>query len=55
MAKQTDLHKEQALEYHAGGRPGKIEVVPIAPEEQNPAKKLLLIAKMFINIPLKET
>lgn len=25
---QRDLRKEQALEYHASGRPGKIEVVP---------------------------
>src|SRR5512140_1374723 len=25
---QNDLRKEQALEYHAKGRPGKIEVVP---------------------------
>ena len=24
----TDLHKEQALEYHSKGRPGKIEVIP---------------------------
>ncbi len=28
MSKQSDLRKEQALEYHANGRPGKIEVVP---------------------------
>ena len=25
---QNDLRKEQALEYHSKGRPGKIEVVP---------------------------
>ena len=24
----TDLHKEQALEYHSKGRPGKIEAIP---------------------------
>jgi malate dehydrogenase (oxaloacetate-decarboxylating)(NADP+) len=28
MEKQKQLRKEQALEYHAKGRPGKIEVVP---------------------------
>ena len=28
MIKQKDLKKEQALEYHSQGRPGKIEVVP---------------------------
>jgi len=28
MAKNNDLRREQALEYHANGRPGKIEVVP---------------------------
>lgn len=28
MSKQSDLRKEQALEYHSSGRPGKIEVVP---------------------------
>lgn len=28
MAMQTDLRREQALEYHAKGRPGKIEVIP---------------------------
>ncbi|MBC7720767.1 MAG: NADP-dependent malic enzyme [Pedobacter sp.] len=28
MTKQKDLKKEQALEYHSQGRPGKIEVVP---------------------------
>ena len=27
MSKQSDLRKEQALEYHSSGRPGKIEVV----------------------------
>ena len=25
---QKDIRKEQALEYHAKGRPGKIEVIP---------------------------
>lgn len=28
MSKQKNLRREQALEYHANGRPGKIEVVP---------------------------
>ena len=28
MTKQKDTKKEQALEYHAQGRPGKIEVIP---------------------------
>ncbi|TAF56740.1 MAG: NADP-dependent malic enzyme [Sphingobacteriia bacterium] len=28
MSKQKNLRREQALEYHASGRPGKIEVVP---------------------------
>src|SRR6201985_2432859 len=28
MSKPTDLRREQALEYHSSGRPGKIEVVP---------------------------
>ncbi len=28
MSKQKNLRREQALEYHANGRPGKIEVIP---------------------------
>src|SRR5256885_350364 len=28
MSKHKQLRREQALEYHASGRPGKIEVVP---------------------------
>src|SRR6201985_600800 len=28
MSKPTDLRREQALEYHSMGRPGKIEVIP---------------------------
>jgi malate dehydrogenase (oxaloacetate-decarboxylating)(NADP+) len=27
----TDKHRDEALEYHSGGRPGKIEVVPTKP------------------------
>jgi malate dehydrogenase (oxaloacetate-decarboxylating)(NADP+) len=43
---KNDLRKQQALEYHAKGRPGKIEVIPtkeakkpILPALLNPAKK----------------
>src|SRR6201985_2372164 len=33
MSKPTDLRREQALEYHSMGRPGKIEVIPTKEEK----------------------
>lgn len=63
----SDLRKQQALEYHAKGRPGKIEVVPTKEAKPNeifrwlirpalllPAWKLQQILMMYINTPLKE-
>ena len=52
MAKQTDLHKEQALEYHAGGRPGKIEVVPT--KEAKTQRDLSLAYSPGVAEPCKE-
>ena len=52
MAKQTDLHREQALEYHAGGRPGKIEVVPT--KEAKTQRDLSLAYSPGVAEPCKE-
>lgn len=65
MAKIT---KEEALRYHAEGKPGKIEVVPTKPYSTqmdlslayspalpNPAWKSKRIRWMLTNILLKET
>ena len=62
MAKIT---KEDALNYHAGKRPGKIEVVPTKPYFTqtdlslalrvllNPVSRLRRIPTMHINIPIR--
>lgn len=52
MAKQTDLRREQALEYHAGGRPGKIEVVPT--KEAKTQRDLSLAYSPGVAEPCKE-
>ena len=62
-----ELRKQQALEYHAKGRPGKIEVVPTkeaktqrdlslaySPGVAEPAWKLQPMWKKCINTPPKE-
>ena len=67
MAKNNDLRREQALEYHASGRPGKIEVVPtkeakpsetyrllIAQGLQSLVKKFMKTLKRYTNTQLKE-
>lgn len=50
MAKE--LRKEQALEYHAGGRPGKIEVVPT--KEAKTQRDLSLAYSPGVAEPCKE-
>lgn len=52
MAKLTDLRKEQALEYHANGRPGKIEVVPT--KEAKTQRDLSLAYSPGVAEPCKE-
>ena len=65
---QKDLRRQQALEYHSKGRPGKIEVVPtkeakhnvtfpwlIHPVWPNPAKKFMQNRKQSTNTLQKET
>jgi malate dehydrogenase (oxaloacetate-decarboxylating)(NADP+) len=52
MAKNTDLRKEQALEYHASGRPGKIEVVPT--KEAKTQRDLSLAYSPGVAEPCKE-
>ncbi len=52
MAKQTELRREQALEYHAGGRPGKIEVVPT--KEAKTQRDLSLAYSPGVAEPCKE-
>ncbi|NCT93433.1 MAG: NADP-dependent malic enzyme [Chitinophagaceae bacterium] len=52
MAKHKDLRKEQALEYHAGGRPGKIEVVPT--KEAKTQRDLSLAYSPGVAEPCKE-
>lgn len=48
----TDLRKEQALEYHAKGRPGKIEVVPT--KEAKTQRDLSLAYSPGVAEPCKE-
>src|SRR6187402_2906733 len=52
MSKQTDLRKEQALEYHSSGRPGKIEVVPT--KEAKTQRDLSLAYSPGVAEPCKE-
>ncbi len=52
MAKHNDLRREQALEYHASGRPGKIEVVPT--KEAKTQKDLSLAYSPGVAEPCKE-
>jgi malate dehydrogenase (oxaloacetate-decarboxylating)(NADP+) len=52
MSKHTDLRKEQALEYHANGRPGKIEVVPT--KEAKTQRDLSLAYSPGVAEPCKE-
>lgn len=52
MAKQTELRREQALEYHASGRPGKIEVVPT--KEAKTQRDLSLAYSPGVAEPCKE-
>ena len=65
---QKELRKQQALEYHSKGRPGKIEVVPTkeaktqrdlslaySPGVAEPCKEIFMNKKMFINTLPKET
>jgi malate dehydrogenase (oxaloacetate-decarboxylating)(NADP+) len=49
---QKDLRKEQALEYHAKGRPGKIEVVPT--KEAKTQRDLSLAYSPGVAEPCKE-
>src|SRR6266480_6052752 len=48
----TDLRKQQALEYHAKGRPGKIEVVPT--KEAKTQRDLSLAYSPGVAEPCKE-
>ncbi len=52
MAKHIDLRKEQALEYHSSGRPGKIEVVPT--KEAKTQRDLSLAYSPGVAEPCKE-
>src|SRR5476649_1949193 len=52
MSKHTDLRKEQALEYHSSGRPGKIEVVPT--KEAKTQRDLSLAYSPGVAEPCKE-
>ncbi len=52
MAKNNDLRREQALEYHASGRPGKIEVVPT--KEAKTQQDLSLAYSPGVAEPCKE-
>ena len=52
MSKQDDLRKEQALEYHSSGRPGKIEVVPT--KEAKTQRDLSLAYSPGVAEPCKE-
>jgi malate dehydrogenase (oxaloacetate-decarboxylating)(NADP+) len=49
---QTDLSKQQALEYHAKGRPGKIEVIPT--KEAKTQRDLSLAYSPGVAEPCKE-
>ena len=52
MSKHDDLRKEQALEYHSSGRPGKIEVVPT--KEAKTQRDLSLAYSPGVAEPCKE-
>jgi malate dehydrogenase (oxaloacetate-decarboxylating)(NADP+) len=52
MSKNSDLRKEQALEYHSSGRPGKIEVVPT--KEAKTQRDLSLAYSPGVAEPCKE-
>jgi malate dehydrogenase (oxaloacetate-decarboxylating)(NADP+) len=52
MSNKENLRKEQALEYHANGRPGKIEVVPT--KEAKTQKDLSLAYSPGVAIPCTE-
>ena len=52
MAKNNDLRREQALEYHSSGRPGKIEVVPT--KEAKTQRDLSLAYSPGVAEPCKE-
>jgi malate dehydrogenase (oxaloacetate-decarboxylating)(NADP+) len=52
MSIKDNLRKEQALEYHAGGRPGKIEVIPT--KEAKTQKDLSLAYSPGVAIPCTE-
>src|SRR6187431_881202 len=52
MSKHIDLRKEQALEYHSNGRPGKIEVVPT--KEAKTQRDLSLAYSPGVAEPCKE-
>ena len=52
MSTKDNLRKEQALEYHASGRPGKIEVVPT--KEAKTQKDLSLAYSPGVAIPCTE-
>jgi malate dehydrogenase (oxaloacetate-decarboxylating)(NADP+) len=49
---QKDLRKQRALEYHAKGRPGKIEVVPT--KEAKTQRDLSLAYSPGVAEPCKE-
>ena len=49
---QTDFRKQQALEYHTNGRPGKIEVVPT--KEAKTQRDLSLAYSPGVAEPCKE-
>jgi malate dehydrogenase (oxaloacetate-decarboxylating)(NADP+) len=52
MSKQQALRKEQALEYHSSGRPGKIEVIPT--KEAKTQRDLSLAYSPGVAEPCKE-
>ena len=52
MSTKDNLRKEQALEYHAAGRPGKIEVIPT--KEAKTQKDLSLAYSPGVAIPCTE-
>ena len=52
MSTQKQLRKEQALEYHSSGRPGKIEVVPT--KEAKTQRDLSLAYSPGVAEPCKE-
>ncbi len=52
MSKQRELRRDQALEYHSSGRPGKIEVVPT--KEAKTQRDLSLAYSPGVAEPCKE-